>query len=130
MKEGLCNHFTGLITKKCAKGVDYKSECGISDGLFKVVPCFARNVNPAFDCKHREFPTKEQIKQWNKECEEHFANMLIVRGAITDAVGKAKGVAGRIQCPVCEKGKVNYTVASNGHVHAQCTTEGCVNWME
>lgn len=38
---------------------------------------------------------------------------------------------GTMNCPVCGTGKLRYSRASyNGHVHAQCTTEGCVAWME
>ena len=39
--------------------------------------------------------------------------------------------AGEMDCPVCKTGKLRYSRASyNGHVHAGCTTKGCVSWME
>ena len=39
--------------------------------------------------------------------------------------------AGQIDCPVCKVGKLRYSRAAyNGHVHAGCTTQGCVRWME
>ena len=38
---------------------------------------------------------------------------------------------GQIDCPVCKSGKLRYTRASyNGHVHAACSTDNCVQWME
>jgi hypothetical protein len=37
---------------------------------------------------------------------------------------------GRIPCPACKTGTVGYSQASNGHVHARCSTEGCASWME
>jgi hypothetical protein len=38
---------------------------------------------------------------------------------------------GVIDCPVCKTGKLRYSRAGyNGHVHAGCTTDGCVGWME
>ena len=38
---------------------------------------------------------------------------------------------GAMACPVCNAGTLRYSRAScNGHVHAQCSTEGCVAWME
>lgn len=39
--------------------------------------------------------------------------------------------SGSINCPVCNEGKLHYSRAGyNGHVHAQCSTNGCVAWME
>jgi len=39
--------------------------------------------------------------------------------------------AGKLACPVCKTGELRYTRSSyNGHVHAACTTKGCVSWME
>jgi hypothetical protein len=41
------------------------------------------------------------------------------------------GAAGNIPCPVCNAGRLHFTRAGyNGHVHAHCTTGGCVAWME
>ena len=39
--------------------------------------------------------------------------------------------AGQMDYPVCKTGKLRYSRAAyNGHVHAGCTTKGCVSWME
>jgi hypothetical protein len=39
--------------------------------------------------------------------------------------------AGVMDCPVCKTGKLKYhRSAYNGHVHALCSTPGCVSWME
>jgi hypothetical protein len=39
--------------------------------------------------------------------------------------------AGTMPCPVCKTGTLRYSRSSyNGHVHAACTTESCVRWME
>jgi hypothetical protein len=38
---------------------------------------------------------------------------------------------GSMSCPVCKTGTLRYSRAAyNGHVHAGCSTEGCVRWME
>ena len=35
-----------------------------------------------------------------------------------------------IECPIC-RGKLHLSQSSyNGHVHGQCETDGCVEWME
>ena len=39
--------------------------------------------------------------------------------------------SGEIPCPICKAGTLRYSrSAYNGHVHASCSTEGCVRWME
>ena len=52
------------------------------------------------------------------------------RSAIIKHCQNQRGVAGKLKCPVCETGTLQYSRASNGHVHAGCSTKGCVNWME
>ena len=38
---------------------------------------------------------------------------------------------GEMDCPICKTGKLRYSRAAyNGHVHAKCSTNGCVAWME
>jgi len=58
------------------------------------------------------------------------------RRRIVDAL-KAKGqmnlnTMGSIPCEVCGSGKIVYTYHGkrNKHIHAHCTTEDCLNWME
>jgi hypothetical protein len=39
--------------------------------------------------------------------------------------------SGTLLCPVCGVGTLSYSRAAyNGHVHANCETDGCVRWME
>lgn len=39
--------------------------------------------------------------------------------------------AGEMACPVCAAGFLRYSRSGyNGHIHAGCTTTGCVRWME
>jgi hypothetical protein len=39
--------------------------------------------------------------------------------------------AGEMPCPVCKTGRLRYSrSAYNGHVHAACSTDTCVRWME
>jgi len=64
--------------------------------------------------------------------EETLARKVLrARKAITDKVGKQRGVSGEIACPVCATGKLRYSIAwTNGRIHAGCTTDNCVRWME
>ena len=39
--------------------------------------------------------------------------------------------SGVMECPICKTGNLRYSRSNfNGHVHAACSTEGCVSWME
>lgn len=39
--------------------------------------------------------------------------------------------AGKMRCPICNAGELQYLrSAYNGHVTAQCSTDGCVAWRE
>lgn len=60
-----------------------------------------------------------------------FADILLARASIIQHIQDKKGVHGVIDCPVCKKGKLRFTrAACNGHIHASCSTEDCVRWME
>ena len=75
--------------------------------------------------KERERKLDALERKWSNT----FAQMLAARERIVEATGGKCGVDGSVQCPHCP-GRVHYAVARNGHVHARCTTEGCVAWME
>lgn len=39
--------------------------------------------------------------------------------------------SGIMPCPCCKVGTLRYSRAAyNGHIHGNCTTTGCVAWME
>jgi len=57
--------------------------------------------------------------------------MMTARAVIVAHTEGKRGVGGVIECPVCKTGKLRFSVARcNGHVHAACTTDKCVRWME
>ena len=65
---------------------------------------------------------------------KEITDMLTARKAITDKHGKGKpqfDTRGAIDCPVCKVGELSYRIAAyNGHIHAACSTPGCVRWLE
>ena len=64
------------------------------------------------------------------ECNAGINRVAIARAAIVTA-GRAGQTAGIIACPVCMTGQLRYRIAQcNGHIHAGCSTFGCVAWME
>lgn len=71
------------------------------------------------------------------EAEDRMRNTVTARDAITAFLGKWKkrvsvSASGRINCPICGgENTLHFRRAScNGHISAQCTTKGCVSWME
>lgn len=75
-------------------------------------------------------PTRDDVKL-EREMSASLSRITVARKAII-ATGKPYGV---IPCPVCkEAGKDGdlqfYVARSNGHVHAHCSVDGCVSWME
>ena len=58
--------------------------------------------------------------------------IIKAREAIMAHTRGKRGVGGTIDCPICGKpGALSFTVAKvNGHVWAQCKSDGCVAWME
>lgn len=69
-----------------------------------------------------------------EEKDKSFKNVMTARKAITDKEGTKKpsvNIQDSILCPVCFDGQLHYRISSyNGHIHARCTAEHCVSWME
>ncbi len=64
---------------------------------------------------------------------ESLKKIMMAREAIMKDADGQRSTGGTINpCPVCEKGKLFYSIAYNGHVHARCSTQEppCVSWME
>lgn len=66
--------------------------------------------------------------------EEAILKITLARKAITDIHGTKKPkqfISGKISCPICKEGELGYRISDyNGHIHAGCTKDGCVSWME
>jgi len=130
MEIGRCVHFNGIQNKICHKGVSYKEVCGAGDGIATRLPCNTQAKNRQH-CDDYQDPTDEEIVAYKAICKEMFEGVGITRKAIIEETGGVRGRAGAIPCLVCKEGEVKYSVdASNGHVWAQCSTLGCVSWME
>jgi len=133
-----CRHYNGCIHKECDAGVVYdevKEEP--SPGKPMRLPCFIEGMfaGPDLPCASRSIPTEEEALAIAAErCDKAYRNAEAVGKAKEDARAKGfkRGNSGRgeVPCIICS-GKIRYTVAGlNGHMHAHCTTKGCVSWME
>lgn len=108
-------------------------------------------------CDKFELPTQDEIRKYDEEVQGHVVKYTIARAAILKDLDErhksgdksvsfskhSQGIqdggepsnflsgAGSIDCPACKTGKLSYRRSSyNGHVHAACSTSGCVRWME
>lgn len=110
----------------------YEGDRGTPYTENKSYPCFTdSDPHAVCSCEKREFRTQKENDARYAETMARMNKIMEVRVSIL-ADAKDRGVAsGMICCPVCVTGKVRYSIAgSNGHVHAKCSTDGCVGWME
>lgn len=73
--------------------------------------------------------TPEEVAKIETAGDDLIARVLVARALIVGDAGGKRGVAGAIECPSC-KGRLRYSIASNGHVWASCSTSGCLRWIE
>ena len=118
-----CKHYTGIHNNVCKKEHKYL-DFGPAFGIANIIPCILRNENPK-PCPDLELKTKEEIAAEDKEFDDLVTGIFRVRPLIVSQ-GKRQG---RVPCPQCGA-IINYTIAANGHIHAGCTTDGCIRWME
>lgn len=142
MNDCTCKHYTGIQNTHCKAGVAYRDVTTDPDqpgGAYRK-PCIDWSRHPSSltekqaqefarrgKCDKREVPTKEELAAEDAEIEKLYLSVETARAAII-AHGKLRG---SLPCPVCKTGELRYTkAASNGHVHASCTTAKCVTWVE
>lgn len=130
-----CNHYRAMSEHKtCSAGVEYETFKGLS---FEARPCFCRNGVCPPGCDLAQFPTAEEIAAEDAELAKRWELIGKASDAIVTHMGGPwkRGVAdasGAIDCPACGTAKALRFSRSgyNGHIHASCTTEGCVRWLE
>jgi hypothetical protein len=140
-----CVHFTGIGMGggTCKAGVRYADVTRAHDPLAyrregssttyrtsRSFPCLASHNLGGAVCDQRCAPTAEQVAAEEAESERMLTDMLTARSGIVEQTKGKRGVSGSIICPRC-LGPLHYSVAaSNGHVHARCSTADCLAWME
>lgn len=130
-----CKHYHGMYEKdKCGAGVRFDSLPHFGTREFHdTCPCFG----PQGACEHAIYPTAEELAAAEAELNKRWENIIKARSAIVESLGGpwkrgTPGASGTIDCPVCSGRKtLQFSRAGyNGHIHAACSTEGCVKWME
>jgi hypothetical protein len=150
---GWCVHFTGIAkSAACRAGVryadvevrhnpiPYTSRDGreYSSGLS--LPCIKNhNHCGTASCVKAHFLTDEEAEQSAARemvyINETTGHVFAVRAHIARTHGKyskktAHDERGAMPCPKCT-GTLHWSRAAyNGHIWGQCSTEGCLSWME
>lgn len=102
------------------------------------MPCIPKFINgrEAWPCERFEIMSVEDAEAEARGRVAEVERTEKALGAAKDhakaqGFGRGKGGRGELACPCCDGGTLRYSVASyNGHMHAKCTTQGCVSWME
>lgn len=151
-----CRHFNGLQHDKCEAGVCYKTLQ--ADGLLPCLPWHCDTGKPVATCGNYGTYTAEEVAEQEREIGRALNGTITARHTIVaelqrrhaagDKTVSAKphhdpefaetgcqsayvAGAGVLPCPACKTGTLKYSrAACNGHIHAACSTAGCVRWME
>lgn len=119
-----CIHFNGIQNKECKAGFSYEA---LPPEQRRAFVCFGESTG----CDKYQPTGMEEVVKKHEEFKAHFNRTNLARKAIVAASEGKRGVRGAIACPVCSTGSLHYSIANyNGHIHAQCSTTGCVAWME
>jgi hypothetical protein len=135
---GDCVHFTGVYNTLCKAGVNVRQLVGGSDfGWATRLPCLAMDEKGCeVTCSSRKFTTREEAEATLKAQDESFVKVSKCLKAAHEhakdaGLGQGSGGRGELPCPAECGGTLRYSVAAvNGHMHAACSTKGCVSWME
>lgn len=121
-----CKHYNGCGKHdQCAAGITYKDVVAPDLRGINAYPCFPDSVQPSL-CHSRQMPTAEEIAAEDAELAAHCQQLFATRKTII-----ATGLRfGSVPCQRCSNGRVNFSIAPNGHVRASCTTRDCLTWIE
>jgi hypothetical protein len=130
-----CKNYRGMHLKEaCEAGVRFDSLPNHGTKQFHdSCPCF----EAVGGCDKAAYRTAEEIAADEEWMAKRTAAIMAARAAIVESLGGpwkrgTAGAGGTIDCPACSGVKtLRFSRAGyNGHIHAACSTEGCVRWME
>jgi hypothetical protein len=122
-----CAFFTGVQHDICDAGVRYDDVR--REG--RKIPCLAWDDPGGTVCEKRRWPTREEAEAEVAAANASFERVNTCLKSIRSKHGKARGLRDSMPCPIGCGGTLHYSIAGyNGHVHGQCSTEGCVSWMQ
>jgi hypothetical protein len=124
-----CVHFNGIQHSTCKAGVEYASVRDESTRPYGF-PCLTAYAGAA-TCEKRQLQTLEEELAEEADYEAAFKRVDACMKAIREKHGKARGLVADMPCPTGCGGTLRYSIAGyNGHIHGQCSTDGCARWMQ
>ena len=122
-----CKHYTGISKETCSAGILYESVKSEDKPPF-VWPCL--HDGQRLPCQKREYYSAEEITSQEKQAQQIISNVVTVRRAIVEATKGKRTARGKLPCPICKAGEVGYSVFGSGRIYAECSTAGCISWVE
>lgn len=125
----MCIHYrreVGIDRADCPAGINARNLVGGSDvGWIKRCPCFhSNNPEGGITCDQYEEPSLGELEAHEKEWEEYFSKVTPWLLDMKERYGAGSKGIDPDSCPICTA-DVHFYIASNNHLHAQCTTENC-----
>lgn len=132
---GECVHFTGVHNETCRAGVNYRALVGGDDfGWVTRLPCLrflSKEMDRCNTCDKMQLPSRAEAEAQERAADEVFQRINVCLKAIRKKHGKARGLVDSMPCPNECGGTLRYSISGyNGHVHGQCSTKGCAQWMQ
>lgn len=126
---GWCIHYCNpQHSQTCEAGVPFDRWRQVK---YDQRPCFLTDKPEALPCEHFRRPTVDEIAAHRQWLEGRISKMSVALTAVLPFRKTHRGRGAEINCPVCKTGRLSFVIArSNGHCRAQCTTAGCVAWVE
>lgn len=113
---GKCVHFTGLMDKQCAAGVEYNS---FGQRKLGVIPCLKGGTAQCDKC---QFPSDADVQARLKEIKDGSTKALKLMVAAREHYGKTKEQKGKFTCPHGDHQAVYVRASTNGHFWISCGT--------
>ena len=134
MNKMTCRHYEGPRSVEGAAGwkVERPTRCaaGIEYSTLNDTPLQRPCLNRGVGCSKGAPYTAEEIAANEARIRASLNRIGKAREAILKATGNRRGVSGSVTCPTCG-GVLRYSVAKcNGHIHAACSGDCHVSWME
>jgi len=129
-----CRYWTGKCltiagNQPCKAGIDIRKIVGgKTKGWVGRVPCFKENKSK-IKCASYNEKTEAEIHAQYQKMEKQTKELIACTHIFADLKNRT-AQDGTIPCPVCG-GDLHYSISeTNGHMHAKCSNDDCVNFME
>lgn len=134
MHKSRCVYLTRYLDDCCAAGVNYESVRYHKDGepltskLSGLRPC-VKDDRHIDSCPKAKFLSEREARR-EAENDLRLGKATIKAMVLIQLNAKEhKQTQGSITCPACGD-RLRYSIATNGHIAAQCKTEHCIKFIQ